>query len=314
MIILNYKEEFLDGMTKLYNENKYLDPDFRPLSPYEFYIKFISLPYIKSEFIFIVKEENKVIGYTIADFDKLVERKFKKRILIIDSLVTERERLFEVGNILIKKIEEKAKQINAKEIQVHFIDSNDEQENKFYLENGFSLNRKWYYMETNAKRFDELDLPNNYEWIYIKDHEILRKWVKCYNEAFKEHYGMRPLRIKELKMYYKEEGFDPTGYFGIYDKEKEIVIGECSCEIDPSFNEYRKIKRGIIWTIGVIKEYRGKGFGEKLLQKAFNWFYDKGMEIIAIHVEEDNKVAYSLYSKYGFKIKRHRLFYSKSVF
>jgi len=157
-------------------------------------------------------------------------------------------------------------------------------------------------------------LPKGYRWVYLENYEIIRKWVKCYNEAFKEHYGMRPLRINELKSYYKEEGFDPTGYFGIYDEEKNLVIGECSCEIDPLFNKYKKIKRGIIWTLGVLKEYRGKGFGKKLLRKAFNWFHSKGIERIAIHVEEDNKAAYDLYSKHGFEIKRYRLFYTKSIF
>ncbi len=209
---------------------------------------------------------------------------------------------------------EKAKEIQAHFIQAHFIDSTNTYENKFYLENGFLLDKKWYYLETTTQNFGIPDLPKGYRWVYLENYEIIRKWVKCYNEAFKEHYGMRPLRINELKSYYKEEGFDPTGYFGIYDEEKNLVIGECSCEIDPLFNKYKKIKRGIIWTLGVLKEYRGKGFGKKLLRKAFNWFHSKGIERIAIHVEEDNKAAYDLYSKHGFEIKRYRLFYTKSIF
>jgi GNAT superfamily N-acetyltransferase len=300
-------------LTKLYNEEMAYDPDFRPLNPNEFEARFIEQPFITEDLIFVCEQNDKLLGCIIADIDQLIELKFGKKIAIIDLILAKKEKFEETLHVLLENLFEKIDKEGAKEIQVHFIADNFKILHDFLISEGFKLDREWYYMESKVKYYELEDLPSGFKWDYIKfkgRHANAKKWLQCHNEAFKDHYGMRPLRYEELKSYTLEENFDPKGYFGIYEINRKRFIAQCSCEIDQKLNEYKNMKRAIIWTVGVIEEYRNRGFGRMLVKKAFNWAYEKGMQTVAIHVDSQNNVAYNLYSSLGFTAIRKRLFYS----
>jgi len=312
--IIKYKSKYLNEIVKLYNQNKFNDPDFRPLNNIEFLYKFIKLPYISKKFLYLAKYKEKIEGFLSADYDKFVEKKFNKKIIIINTIIANLENFYNIAEALVKRLLRDIEKINIKEIQVHFIDEKSE-ENKFYKEN-FNLAAKWNYLERTSLKIDHgLELNDNLEWkdLSSKNYKEIKNWIKCYNLSFKDHFGMRPLTLKEFKTYFMEESFDPTGYFGIFDKINRIFIAECSCEFDKKYIEYKKISKGIIWTIGVLEEYRGRGFGKKLVLKALDWFYKKGIKYVGIHVDENNFIAKNLYKKLGFIEKRNRLFYIKSI-
>lgn len=312
MRIISLEEKHYSEATELYNEVFVDDSDFRPLKEEEFLNKFIEAPYASKDLMFAALENERVVGICIADIDPLVEEKFGKKIAILDLLIAKKKNFSDISKSLLNKLITELKDRKAIELQVHFVDEKMSLLNEFFR-SFFNLARNWYYMERDSEFLGNIELPKGMEWRHIDPKDILdlKKWIQCHNEAFKEHYGMRPLRLEELLSYTKEEGFDETGYFGIYDEEIDTYVAECSCEIDPLLNEYKNISRSIIWTVGVIKDYRNKGLGRKLVEKAITWSKEKGVDKVAIHVDSENLVAYNLYSKLGFKVIRRRLFYSK---
>lgn len=317
MQVKEYSDDYLKELVHIYNKSKKNDSDFRPLNINEFKSKFIDLPYKGKIFKIVLIKDDKPIGFLVADCDVEVERKFGKKIAIIDLLLANEDFFYEASQRLISELENRLKRYNIEEIQAHFIDEKNLIESEFFNEN-FELVRRWCYMECDVYKVDkdELILPEGLYWEIIKfkgRNANAKKWLSCYNEAFENHFGMRPLSYEELKSYTYEISFDQEAYFGIYSKELKDFVAECSCEIDLLLNDYRKINRCIIWTVGVRKAYRGRGFGKMLVLKALDYMNKRNVKTAAIHVDEENNIAYNLYRKLGFKTKRYRLFFRKVI-
>ena len=54
--------------------------------------------------------------------------------------------------------------------------------------------------------------------------------------------------------------------------------------------------------IGLIEEYRGRGYGKRLLETAIQSLMDKDIEDVCLTVIEKNKIAFEMYKKRGFRI------------
>jgi ribosomal protein S18 acetylase RimI-like enzyme len=64
------------------------------------------------------------------------------------------------------------------------------------------------------------------------------------------------------------------------------------------------LKHGYIYDIFVKKEFRGKGIGRTLLEKAQSYCREKGYSRILLMVYVNNANAIGLYNKMGFKTER----------
>ncbi|MFP3191086.1 MAG: hypothetical protein RXR31_07140, partial [Thermoproteota archaeon] len=184
MQIKVYIKTFLKDIVKLYNKSKIKDSDFRPLSIKEFESKFINLPY-KGEIFRLVylDENNKPIGFLVADCDIEVEMKFGKKIAIIDLLIAEEKEFDKISLELISELEKRVKEIGIEEIQVHFVDEKNEVESNFFREY-FEEIRKWHYMECNVYNIDNslLVLPEGFRWERIRfrgPKANTKKWLDC---------------------------------------------------------------------------------------------------------------------------------------
>ena len=52
--------------------------------------------------------------------------------------------------------------------------------------------------------------------------------------------------------------------------------------------------------IGLMKNYRGKGYGNRILETAIQFLVNKKVSEIALVVIEENKLAHKIYKKRGF--------------
>ena len=58
-----------------------------------------------------------------------------------------------------------------------------------------------------------------------------------------------------------------------------------------------------IFSVQVLDNHRGKGYGKKLVEKAINICKTRGLNKIELNTEPDNQVANSMYRKMGFKLE-----------
>jgi len=62
---------------------------------------------------------------------------------------------------------------------------------------------------------------------------------------------------------------------------------------------------GFIFDIYVAEWARRQGVGKQLMEFAFKWFRDQGLEKVKLEVAESNERARPLYMKMGFRMERH---------
>lgn len=139
----------------------------------------------------------------------------------------------------------------------------------------------------------------------------LLNWLN--NETFKEHYNFRPHTVEETQyMIENRPEIDVNGWFFAYLQNKPV--GYVGTEIDKKFIEEKKIKRGWIDVIGVLKTVRKKGIGTRLILTAMDFLKSKGMSEAMLGVDDTNPTkAIELYKKVGFKIAKKEFSYIKNI-
>jgi ribosomal protein S18 acetylase RimI-like enzyme len=143
-----------------------------------------------------------------------------------------------------------------------------------------------------------------------KDIELLN-WLD--DEAFKEHFDYRPHTIEETRYwllhdpYFKEKEYlfsffngEPVGYIGV--------------GVDEKYNVEKDVKSGVILDIGVLKPYRRRGTGTKLMLEGLAMLKAKDMTKAMLGVDDFNPTkAMKLYEKVGFKAIKKDFTYEKTL-
>ena len=137
-----------------------------------------------------------------------------------------------------------------------------------------------------------------------RDEDIeLLTWLL--NETFKEHFNFRPDTVEEIRhflfsdLYYNKM---KEIFFAILDGES---VGYIGAGIDERYNLEKNVKAGDIFTIGVLKKYRRRGIGARLILHALEAFRTEGMTKATLGVDDYNLTkAIRLYEKVGFNVKK----------
>lgn len=128
--------------------------------------------------------------------------------------------------------------------------------------------------------------------------------VRVVRRSFRDHYGFveEPFEYSLGRWRHiisHNPHFDPSLWFLALDGEQ--VCGVCYCtpftEEDPEM--------GWVQTLGVLREWRGRGVGLALLQTAFTAFYLRGMVKVGLGVDAESLTgATRLYEKAGMRVFR----------
>ncbi len=143
--------------------------------------------------------------------------------------------------------------------------------------------------------------------------EEIRLLTWLWNETFKEHFNYRPDTEEEVRQFL---------FHDLYYQEKEIFVavldgenvGYVGAGIDEKYNLEKNVKAGDIFTIGVLKKYRRRGIGARLILHALETLRLKGMTKATLGVDDYNPTrAMRLYEKVGFKVKKKDLVFEREL-
>jgi mycothiol synthase len=65
--------------------------------------------------------------------------------------------------------------------------------------------------------------------------------------------------------------------------------------------------------LGVDPDYQGRGLGKRLLLAGLSYLKGKGLQVVELTVDRENKVACTLYKSVGFKLWTSSLWYEKRL-
>jgi mycothiol synthase len=196
--------------------------------------------------------------------------------------------------------------------------ANENREDRVHLWEtlGFKLVRKFSLMERNLSEIPS-DIGENEE-ILLKplredSDEDLKTLNWLDNECFKEHFNYRPSTLAHTTYFLRKDPFfKAQNWFLAMLNEKPV--GYIGVGIDEKYNSDNNTKSGWIMDIGVLKPYRRRGIGIRLMLQGLATLKSQNMTTAILGVDDWNVTkAIKLYEKVGFKVVKKDLTYETSV-
>lgn len=85
-------------------------------------------------------------------------------------------------------------------------------------------------------------------------------------------------------------------------KDNNRIAGYCSYYLKPYLSLKGFEKQSVISSIAIDRNFRGKGFAERLLKSSIEEMKVNGISSILLYVNIDNLPAIKLYEKIGFRV------------
>jgi ribosomal protein S18 acetylase RimI-like enzyme len=189
----------------------------------------------------------------------------------------------DVNILLNKSMEFLDKSYKPKEI---YLGIRDEKSIKFVQEAGYKIEYSSFKMELEDKSL-KIDILEK----EVLSKEKLEEYVDLYNESFSDMPHGSYITLEESEKFYREMNYKNQAYII---KDGEIPIGFLEIDI-------KEDVRGF-FDIGLKREFRGRGYGKRILEIAIQTLAEKGVKNISLVVIGRNKIAFEMYKKRGFKI------------
>ncbi len=131
------------------------------------------------------------------------------------------------------------------------------------------------------------------------DEEWFRRiYISAYSDM--ERYAYR--KDREIRRYFRWLfKRDADGIFFALNKNKN-PIGVIACD-STWFSAYEHCNVGEIHELAVMKEYKRKGVGKKLISVGEDYFRKKGLKRAELWVGENNRDAIEFYRSLGYSLK-----------
>ncbi len=268
----------------------------------EFLIQKLKRPgYDPFENIFLAEYKNKLFGYADLVYEEGIKR------AIIDIFVDSPHRRQGVGKEFLDRLLRRGRELGAQSLQAYIPEFNQKM-SSFLLHQKFSFIRSVHtlQLEISKKMFGEWDLKGRRLKTFKKGEED--KLAALQNKVFSGTWGFCPNTVEEIKYYLQLTGCRIDEVLCLEDKGNKIAyLWSHSLPQDSGANHLR------IHMFGVDPEFRGKGFGKKLLQKALYQMEKQGTKTVELSVDSDNMPAFSLYESLGFKLKSISTWYERKI-
>ena len=230
--------------------------------------------------------------------------------VVVQCIVHPEHRKKGIAEKLVERAMERAVELKAKVAHAN-ISQDDKTGKRLFSKMGFRFVRRYLELRLDLSKVRLSQIKRNDFPCRPMNPGEEEKLTRLQNKSFTDTWGFNP-NTKEDIIYrihlptasFKDvmlclDGVEPIGYCWskIYDEK------------DKSLDE----TRGRINMLGVDPDYRGKGLGKKVLLKGLVQLKSRGVRIVVLTVDNENKVARALYQSVGFKVMSSSLWYQKDL-
>ncbi|MGL5416987.1 MAG: GNAT family N-acetyltransferase [Clostridium sp.] len=229
--------------------------------------------YILKKNFYFVKYNEKYIGYIWIEKISLNEYRILDMYILLDYI-----KFFKINEL---------SKLNKKILIYEGIEDYENisllKNNSFYKMKSVNLLRKVLRI-TNISTVEDISFKN----FKINEDEELRVYLQ--NNIF---YSVDRIPINKLDIKFEQSTINYINNLSIFEYIGNIPIGYA--QIIKRNNKY------ILVNFGVLKEFRGKGFGKILLNYMCKLAKENNINNLYIYVDSKNYVALKLYQKFGFE-------------
>lgn len=128
-----------------------------------------------------------------------------------------------------------------------------------------------------------------------EDEEV---WLRIQNEAYREYEDVRPDTMEDMEIWKKSPNFDSAGMFIAELDGKPVGV------VNGFVDRLREEKTGFLRVLGVVPEFRRRGVGQCLVERAVESLRKRGMESVQGWTREGRGACKSLLVGMGFTLTR----------
>lgn len=218
------------------------------------------------------------------------------------------------GNGVAKKLIERAID-RARELEVKRVHVNISQDNvtarELFTKMGFRFIRRFLELRLDLSEVHVPDMGRmgpRYRQMKSGEEE---KLVHIQNRSFADTWGFNPNTVEEIAYRIGLPNCSPEDIILACDGDH--VIGYCWTRIYVGEENVTRGGRGRIYMLGVDTDHRSKGIGRDVLLAGLSYLKNKGLGMVDLTVDSENKAACALYRSAGFGIRTRSLWYEKVV-
>ena len=301
-IIRNYRSSDFNDYVKLNIEAAKLAPAGCDYSPQATSESLHRPNYSPEQDLFVAEVAGKVIG-----FMNLIPEIEAERV-ILDCLVYPEHRRKGLATKLLSQATCRARELKAKVARVN-ISQDNTIATRVLPRLGFSIARQFLELRLVLSKTRIPETPyNTYSLRHLQPGEE-EQLTQLQNRCFSGAWEYTPNTTENIAYYLSLSHHSPEYVILICDKDKPT--GYCWTEIDPEATGIEK--KGRIHMLGVDPDYRGRGIGKKVLLSGLFYLKNRGVQVVGLTVDSENKVARALYRSVGFKPWTTSLWYEKAI-
>ena len=167
---------------------------------------------------------------------------------------------------------------------------------------GYAAIRYSYLMRRpNLDHIPESALPDGLEFRAVETDHLRELWaVRC--EAFRDHWGHTAETEDDFQRWISDPNVNISLWRAVWDKKTNRAIGLSVNAIFPNDNARYGFKRGWLFSIGVLREWRKKGVASAVVVESLKALREAGMTESVLGVDAENPSgALRLYERLGYE-------------
>jgi len=255
----------------------------------------------------LAENENRIIGYAL--IDRSITNNSPSVWILVDPFFN--------GSIIQSELLEKVIEIYGKSVRIWVHGSQPELSTRlsdfeFVAKRIILVMRiELSYLQLSLKYVQDIVIRN-----FVAGTDT-SGWLALNRKIFKDHPEQGNWNINDLSIRINEKWFDEKGFF-VVELNNEI-IGSIWTKIHEPLMQNKLLndtiqinqKFGEIYILAVAKKFQNLGIGKTLFTFALNYFKNKGIYNVILHVDYENKKAIKLYRDLGFLEFNRNILYSR---
>jgi len=184
---------------------------------------------------------------------------------------------------------------------------NSRMDKQLLTQMGFTIVRRFLELRIDLSKtpLPEIEkIGHQYRPLHPGEEERL---TRLQNRSFTGSWGYNANSVEEMLYRIHLPNCSAEDIILVFDRDNPIGY----CWTRTNFLENKDTGR--IYMLGVDPDYQGRGLGKRLLLAGLSYLKGKGLQVVELTVDRENKVACTLYKSVGFKLWTSSLWYEKRL-
>jgi mycothiol synthase len=297
-LIRNYHSKDLDRFVRWVTEVEERGQSWHPI-PMQDLLEILGLPHFPENNLFIAERAGRLVGYTV------VRPEIKIGRVVLSCFVELRHLRRGLFPRLMDAALDRSRTLGAKVAQVNIFQ--DRKEVRSLIEEmGFKDIRHFFELRLDLSKTRLTDAGKISTRFRPLKHDEEEKLAPLQNRAFAGAWGYNRNTREDILHRLRPSSRFTQDIIAAFDRGRPTAY--CWTRLDRKEKGY-----GRIYMLGVDPDHRGRGMGREVLMAGLSYLKAKGIRVVDLTVDRENKVARALYRSAGFRRHRSSLWYEKGL-